>query len=144
MYNRLIRLVGYDYPSFGWSRRLGRDRFQLEETGETNCSSLRDSSRFSQHGSMLSHLNNNLLHLHMMNTTMNRQQRKTVHTDMSSMMLSLQLNNLILRPNLKSEITCHSQRRLSPASTKGLDSPLSIEPSSAIARWPCVIPSNIS
>src|SRR6266700_3887225 len=62
MYNRLIRLVGYDYPSFGWSRRLGRDRFQLEETGETNRSSLRYSSGLSQHGSPLSHLNNNLLH----------------------------------------------------------------------------------
>ena len=37
---------------------------------------------------------------------MNRQQRKTVHTDMSSMMISLQLNNLILRPNLKPKITC--------------------------------------
>ncbi len=112
MYNRLIRLVGYDYPSFGWSRRLGRDRFQLEETGETNCSSLRDSSRFSQHWSTLSHLNNNLLHLHMMNTTMNRQQSKTGQTDMNSMMISLQLNNLILRPNLKPKTTSHNQTRL--------------------------------
>ena len=67
------------------------------------------SLRFGQHGSPLSHLNNNLLDLHMMNTTMNRQQRKTVQADMSSMMLRNQLNNLILRPNLKSEITCHSQ-----------------------------------
>src|SRR6266700_485856 len=112
MYNRLIRLVGYDYPSFGWSRRLGRDRFQLEETGETNCSSLRDSSRFSQHWSSLSHLSNNLLHLHMMNPTMNRQQRKTIHTDMNSMMISFQLNNLILRPNLKPKTTNHSHSRL--------------------------------
>jgi hypothetical protein len=45
----------------------------------------------------------------MMNTTMNRQQRKTVHTDMSNMMISLQLNNLILRPNLKPEIACYCQ-----------------------------------
>src|SRR5947209_10530377 len=111
MYNRLIRLVGYDYPSFGWSRSLGRDRFQLEETGETNRSSLRDSSRFSQHGSTLSHLNNNLLHLHMMNTTMNRQEHKTVHTDMNSTMISLQLHNLILTPNLKPKTTSHSQNR---------------------------------
>jgi hypothetical protein len=84
------------------------------------------SSRFSQHGSALSHLNNNLLHLHMMNTTMNRQQRKTVHTDMNSMMISLQRNNLILRPNLKPKTTSHSHSRtISPAI--GLDSPLSIE-----------------
>src|SRR5437899_8288813 len=114
MDNRLIRLVGYDYPSFGWSRSLGRDRFQLEETGETNRSSLRDSSRFSQHGSTLSHLNNNLLHLHMMNTTMNSQQRKTIQTDMNSMMISLQHNNLILRSNLESEATSHCQNRLNP------------------------------
>src|SRR5260370_1668921 len=101
MYNRLIRLIGNDYPSFRWSRRLGRDRLQLEETGETNRSSLRASSRFGQHGSPLSHLNNNLLHLHMMNTTMNRQKRKTVQTYVSSMMLSLQLHNLVLGPNFK-------------------------------------------
>src|SRR5260370_17491450 len=115
MYNRLIRLVGYDYPSFGWSRRLGRDRFQLEETGETNRSSLRDSSRFSQHGHRLSHLNNNLLHLHMMNPTMNRQQRKTIHTDMNSMMIRLQLHNLILRPNLNPKTTILIQNTLTPA-----------------------------
>src|SRR6266699_5165936 len=127
MYNRLIRLVGYDYPSFGWSRRLGRDRFQLEETGETNCSSLRDSSRFSKHESKLSHLNNNLLHLHMMNTTMNRQQRKTVQTDMNSTMISLQHNNLILRPNLKPKIACYCHDRFIPLVTAGLNSPLSIE-----------------
>jgi len=45
----------------------------------------------------------------MMNTTMNRQQRKTIQTDMSNVMLSLQLNNLILRPNLKPKITSHGQ-----------------------------------
>jgi hypothetical protein len=63
---------------------------------------------------------------------------------MNRMMISNQLNNLIVRSNFKSKVTCHSQRRLSPASTNGLNSPLSIEPSSAIARRPCVIPSNIS
>src|SRR6266702_7158948 len=84
------------------------------------------SSRFSQHGSPLSHLNNNLLHLHMMNTTMNSQQPKTVQTDISSMMISLQHNNLILRPNLKPKTTSHSQKQthLPPS---GLSSPLSID-----------------
>src|SRR5437870_13715906 len=72
------------------------------------------SSRFSQHGSTLSHLNNNLLHLHMMNTTMNSQQRKTIQTDMNSMMISLQHNNLILRSNIESEATSHCQNRLNP------------------------------
>src|SRR5438309_11583114 len=85
------------------------------------------SSRFSQHGSTLSHLNNNLLHLHMMNTTMNRQQRKTVHTDMNSMMISLQHNNLILRPNLKPKTTSHSQNRHVSTFSKPLSLPLSIE-----------------
>src|SRR5207237_57446 len=64
-----------------------------------------------RHGSTLSHLNNNLLHLHMMNTTMNRQQRKTIHTDMNSMMISLQHHNLILWPNLKPKTTNHSQKQ---------------------------------
>src|SRR5438309_465269 len=84
------------------------------------------SSRFSQHGSPLSHFNNNLLHLHMMNTTMNSQQRKTVHTDMNSMMISLQLDNLVVGSNFKSEVTSHGQTRLIP-SPNGLNSPLSIE-----------------
>ena len=83
------------------------------------------SSRFSQHGSTLSHLHNNLLHLHMMNTTVNRQQRKTIHTDMNSMMISLQHNNLILRPNLKPKTTNHSQNRYNHLSYC-LKSPLSI------------------
>ena len=48
----------------------------------------------------------------MMNTTMNSQQRKTIHTDMNSTMISLQHNNLILRPNLKPKTTSHSQNRL--------------------------------
>src|SRR5467141_1707766 len=65
------------------------------------------SSRFSQHGYTLSHLNNNLLHLHMMNTTMNRQQSKTVHTDMSNMVLSHQFNNLILGSNFEPKIASH-------------------------------------
>src|SRR5947208_8449585 len=85
------------------------------------------SSRFSQHRSPLSHLNNNLLHLHMMNTTMNRQQRKTVHTDMNNMMISLQLHNLILRPNLKPKTTSHSQNRPISASSDGPGLPLSVE-----------------
>src|SRR5437667_12052502 len=85
------------------------------------------SSRFSQHGDTLSHLNNNLLHLHMMNTTMNRQQPKTVHTDMNSTMISLQHNNLILRPNLKPKTTNHSQSKTHPHLSNGPNSPLSIE-----------------
>src|SRR5207249_12114242 len=85
------------------------------------------SSRFSQHGSTLSHLNNNLLHLHMMNTTMNRQQRKTIHTDMNSTMISLQHNNLILRPNLKPKTTSHSQNRLILSSVTASFSSLSVE-----------------
>src|SRR2546421_10493325 len=85
------------------------------------------SSRFSQHGDTLSHLNNNLLHLHMMNTTMNRQQHQTVHTDMNSTMISLQHNNLSLRPNLKPKTTSHRQSRFIYASIERLGSPLSIE-----------------
>jgi hypothetical protein len=50
----------------------------------------------------------------MMNTTMNRQQRQTVHTDMNSMMISLQHHNLILRPNLKPKTTGHRQTGSSP------------------------------
>ena len=63
----------------------------------------------------------------MMNTTMNRQQRKTVQTDMNSVMISLQLNDLILRPNLKPKTTSHSQRKLTPDSNNGLNSPLSVD-----------------
>jgi len=55
-----------------------------------------------------------LLHLHMMNTTMNRQQRKTIYTDMNSMMTSLKPNNLILRPNLKPKTTSHSPKQTQP------------------------------
>src|SRR6266581_3662527 len=65
----------------------------------------------SHEGSPFSHLNNNLLHLHMMNTTMNRQQPKTIHTDMNSTMISLQHNNLSLRSNLKPKTTSHSQKQ---------------------------------
>src|SRR6266702_7791289 len=91
----------------GSNRRLSRLRSTGSSTTQRSLELV--SSRFSQHGSTLSHLNNNLLHLHMMNTTMNRQQRKTVHTDMNRMMISLQHNNLILRPNLKPKTTSHSQ-----------------------------------
>ncbi|OLD79011.1 hypothetical protein AUF62_00925 [archaeon 13_1_20CM_52_20] len=55
----------------------------------------------------------------MMNTTMNRQQHKTIHTDMNRMMISLQHNNLILRPNLKPKTTSHSQNRPILASPSG-------------------------
>ena len=50
----------------------------------------------------------------MMNTTMNRQQRKTIHTDMNSTMISLQLNNLGVRSNFKSKVTSYGQTRLIP------------------------------
>lgn len=46
----------------------------------------------------------------MMNATMNRQQRQTIQTDMNGTMISLQLHNLILRPNLKPKTTSHSQK----------------------------------
>src|SRR5690242_2279985 len=82
--------------------------------------------RFSHNGSAFSHLNNNLLHLHMMNTTMNSQQRKTVQTDMNSMTLSHQLDNLIFRSNFEPKVTRHCQPRLIP-STRGYDSPLSVQ-----------------
>src|SRR5438094_10488331 len=84
------------------------------------------SSRFSQHGYTLSHLNNNLLHLHMMNPTMNRQEHETFPADMSGVMLSLQLHNLILRPNLKPNITSHSQNIPSPYHSY-IHSPLSVD-----------------
>jgi len=62
----------------------------------------------------------------MMNTTMNRQENKTLPADMSSVVLSLQLHNLILRPNLKPKITSHSQNRPSPYQSY-LNSPLSVD-----------------
>ena len=58
---------------------------------------------------------------------MNRQQRKTIHTDMNRTMISLQHHNLILRPNLKPKTTSHSQNRHTRTSTIGLNSSLSIE-----------------
>ncbi|HVH14475.1 MAG TPA: hypothetical protein VNA15_01995 [Candidatus Angelobacter sp.] len=66
---------------------------------------------------------------------MNRQQRKTVHTDMNSTMISLQLNNLILRPNLKPKTTSHSQNGSMLASTSGLCFPLSVEDPGAGAHF---------
>jgi hypothetical protein len=45
---------------------------------------------------------------------------------MNSMMISLQLNNLILTPNLKPKTTSHSQNRLNPAYSRS--------PSSALKR----------
>ena len=50
----------------------------------------------------------------MMNTTVNSQQCKTVQTDMSSMMLSHQLDNLIFWSNFEPKVTHHSQPRLIP------------------------------
>ncbi len=58
---------------------------------------------------------------------MNRQQPKTVQTDMNSMMISLQLDHLILRPNLKPKTTNHSQRKIDPRQSNGLSLPLSVE-----------------
>jgi hypothetical protein len=43
------------------------------------------------------------------------------------MMISLQHNNLILRPNLKPKTTSHSQNRLIPAYPNSLISPLSVD-----------------
>jgi len=43
------------------------------------------------------------------------------------MMISLQLNNLILRPNLKTKTTNNSQNQSYPSSPYGLSLPLSIE-----------------
>src|SRR6266700_4882871 len=109
----------------GSNRRLSR----LRSTGSSTTQRSLElcSSRFSQHGSTLSHLNNNLLHLHMMNTTMNRQQRKTIHTDMNGTIISLQHNNLILRPNLKPKTTSHSHRALYPTLLMPSVSPLSVD-----------------
>jgi len=45
-----------------------------------------------------------------MNPTMNSQEHKTTLTDPSSMMISPQLNNLILTPNLKTKTTSHNQK----------------------------------
>ena len=57
---------------------------------------------------------------------MNRQQHKTLPTNMNNMMLSHQLNDLIVRSNLKPEITSHSQNRHEPAIIC-LNSSLSVE-----------------
>jgi hypothetical protein len=43
------------------------------------------------------------------------------------MMISLQLNNLILRPNLKPKTTSHSHSRLILGMNNGLSLPLSVE-----------------
>jgi hypothetical protein len=45
---------------------------------------------------------------------------------MNSIVISLQLNNLILRPNLKPKTTSHSQNRPSPYDSY-LNSPLSVD-----------------
>ncbi|OLB44944.1 MAG: hypothetical protein AUG17_01855 [Crenarchaeota archaeon 13_1_20CM_2_53_14] len=61
-----------------------------------------------------------------MNPTMNRQEHKTTLTDSSSMMISPQLHNLILMPNLKPKVARHDQSRLALHSST-LISVLSIE-----------------
>ena len=58
---------------------------------------------------------------------MNRQEHKTTLTDPSSMMISPQLNNLILTPNLKPKTTSYNQSRLILARLNGFSLPLSIE-----------------
>src|SRR6266516_314620 len=47
-----------------------------------------------------------------MHPTMNRQEHKTTLTNPSSMMISPQLDNLILRPNLEPKVARHDQGRL--------------------------------
>ena len=86
--------------------------------GETIAPVCLTSSHFSHQGYGFSHLGYDLLHLHTMNPTMNRQEHKTTLTDPCSMMVSLQLNNLILRPNFEPEITSYDQSRLKPTSSK--------------------------
>jgi len=57
---------------------------------------------------------------------MNSQEHKTTLTDPSRMMISQQLDNLVLRPNLKPKTTSHSQNRPNRPPS-GLNSPLRIE-----------------
>src|SRR5207247_10111041 len=94
--------------------------------GETIAPVCLTSSHFSHQGYGFSHLGYDLLHLHTMNPTMNRQEHKTTLTDPSSMMISHQLHNLILTPNLKPKTTSHNQTRRILALV-GLSLPLSIE-----------------
>src|SRR5213080_3501252 len=101
--------------------------------GETIAPVCLTSSHFSHYGYRRSHLGYHLLHLHTMNPTMNRQEHKTTLTDPSSMMISHQLNNLILTPNLKPKTTSHNQNRLSPDSPNCLNSPLSVDDLDATA-----------
>jgi len=61
-----------------------------------------------------------------MNTTMNRQQHKTIQTDSSGMMLGFQLDNLILSRNLEPKTTSNRQSRLFPASHIGVRPPLRV------------------
>ncbi len=58
---------------------------------------------------------------------MNRQQYETFSADVSRVMISLQLDDLILRPNLKSKTTCHRQRKNILPTNGGLSLPLSVE-----------------
>src|SRR6266705_4365263 len=109
----------------GSNRRLSR----LRSTGSSTTQRSLElcSSRFSQHGSTLSHLNNNLLHHHMMNTTMNRQEHETLSTHTSSVMVSLQFNNLILGSNFEPKIAGYSHGRLILPLLRVIRSPLSVD-----------------
>src|SRR5207247_4126085 len=95
--------------------------------GETIAPVCLTSSHFSHQGYGFSHLGYDLLHLHTMNPTMNRQEHKTTLTDPSSMMIRPQLNNLILTPYLKPEVTSHNQSRPIFIFSNSLSSPLSVE-----------------
>jgi len=44
-----------------------------------------------------------------MNPTMNSQKHKTTRTNMGGMVIGLQFDNIILRPDLKTKTTSHSQ-----------------------------------
>ena len=51
-----------------------------------------------------------------MNPTMNSQKHKTIRTDMGSMVIGLQLDNLIVTPNLKTKTTSYRHSRHVPTS----------------------------
>src|SRR6266516_2074504 len=79
--NRLFRRDGGALYSMlrSWSSPCGREelggaliKMRGQRLGIVGIRTGLCSSRFSQHGSTLSHLDNNLLHVHMMTPTMNR------------------------------------------------------------------------
>src|SRR5438034_2601983 len=63
-----------------------------------------------------------------MNPTMNSQEHKTTRADMGSMVIGLQLDNIILRPNLKPKTTSHGQTKQHATFPYGNSLPLSVEP----------------